>query len=395
MDRRTIAASRRWVVKVGSSLVTAAGQGLDTAAIVDWSAQLAVLRQQERQLLWVSSGSVAEGMVRLGLSSRPRRLARLQAAAAMGQMGLIRAYESAFEAHGLRAAQILLTHDDISNRERYLNARGALQALLDYGVVPIVNENDTVSTDEIRLGDNDTLAALTCNLIGAEVLIILTDQSGLYQADPRTHADAPLVSEAAVNDARLVAMAGDSRGELGRGGMRTKLTAAQWAARSGASTIIAHGREPDILLKIAAGEPVGTLLTPGQGVMHARKRWIAHQRQVRGRLYLDDGATRVLRNAGRSLLPVGVTRVEGAFKRGDLVVCLDRQGREVAQGLINYNADESARIAGHPSGDLPQILGHGGETELIHRDNLVLSDQAAERAGTVDLTSDQARDTVD
>jgi len=373
MNRQKITTSRRWVVKVGSSLVTAAGRGLDQVAITDWSAQLAVLRAQQRQLVWVSSGAVAEGMARLRLSRRPDALPQLQATAAVGQMGLIQAYETAFERHGLRAAQVLLTHEDITDRGRYLNARGALQALLGYGVIPVVNENDTVSTNEIRLGDNDTLGALTCNLIDADLLIILTDQDGLYDADPRTCADARLLSEAKVTDPRLTAMAGDGRGELGRGGMRTKLTAAQWAARSGAATVIAHGRTPDVLLKIAAGEPIGTLLTPGQGVMAARKRWIAHQRQVRGHLYLDAGAARVLRDAGRSLLAVGVTRVDGQFQRGDLVVCLDPAGHEVAQGLINYNAEESARIAGRPSAELAGLLGYQGEAELIHRDNLVVT----------------------
>lgn len=373
MNRQKITTSRRWVIKVGSSLVTAAGRGLDQAAIADWSAQLAVLRTQQRQLVWVSSGAVAEGMARLRLSRRPDALPQLQATAAVGQMGLIQAYETAFERHGLRAAQVLLTHEDITDRGRYLNARGALQALLGYGVIPVVNENDTVSTNEIRLGDNDTLGALTCNLIDADLLIILTDQDGLYDADPRTRADARLLSEAKVTDPRLTAMAGDGRGELGRGGMRTKLTAAQWAARSGAATVIAHGRTPDVLLKIAAGEPIGTLLTPGQGVMAARKRWIAHQRQVRGHLYLDAGAARVLRDAGRSLLAVGVTRVDGQFQRGDLVVCLDPAGHEVAQGLINYNAEESARIAGRPSAELARLLGYQGEAELIHRDNLVVT----------------------
>lgn len=376
MNRQKIAASRRWVVKVGSSLVTAAGRGLDQEAIADWSAQLAVLRSQQRQMVWVSSGAVAEGMARLHLPRRPSALPQLQATAAVGQMGLIRAYEAAFERHGLRAAQVLLTHEDISHRGRYLNARGALQALLGYGVIPVVNENDTVSTDEIRLGDNDTLGALTCNLIDADLLIILTDQEGLYDIDPRTNADARLVSEIEVGDPRLATMAGDGRGELGRGGMRTKLVAAQWAARSGAATIIAHGRLPDVLLKIAAGEQIGTLLTPGQNVMAARKRWIAHQRQVRGRLHLDAGAARVLREAGRSLLAVGVARVEGQFQRGDLVVCLDPAGNEVAQGLINYNAEESGRISGRPSAEFVSLLGYQGEAELIHRDNLVVTAQA-------------------
>lgn len=373
MNRQTISASRRWVVKVGSSLVTAAGRGLDQVAIADWSAQLAALRGQGRQVIWVSSGAVAEGMARLGLDKRPASLQDLQATAAVGQMGLVRAYETAFQRHGLRAAQVLLTHEDISDRSRYLNARGALASLLGYDVIPVINENDTVATDEIRLGDNDTLGALTCNLVDAELLVILTDQDGLYESDPRVTPGVPLVSQADIGDPRLLAMAGGSRGVLGRGGMRTKLIAAQWAARNGAATIIAHGRLPDVLLKIAAGEPVGTLLTPGGAVIPARKRWIAHQRQVRGRVHLDEGAARVLREAGRSLLPVGVRRVEGEFQRGDLVVCLDPTGEEVAQGLINYDAADAARIAGRPSSELVGLLGYAAEPELIHRDNLAVT----------------------
>lgn len=373
MTRQRLKAARRWVVKVGSSLVTARGQGLDRAAIADWCGQIAALHAEHRQLVLVSSGAVAEGMVRLGLKSRPARLSGLQAAAAVGQMGLVRAYETAFETHGLRAAQVLLTHEDVADRARYLNARGTLRELLALGVVPVVNENDTVATDEIRLGDNDTLAALTANLIEAELLVILTDQDGLYEADPRQVPEARLVSEAELSDARLVAMAGSSKGELGRGGMRTKLVAAQWAARSGAATVIAHGRVPDVLLRLARGEALGTLLKPAQTPMAARKRWIAGQLQVRGRLRLDAGAVKVLREQGRSLLPVGVTAVEGEFQRGDLVACLDPDGREVARGLVNYGAAEAARIAGRPSAEIAARLGYPGEPELIHRDNLALS----------------------
>jgi glutamate 5-kinase len=373
MTRTTITTSRRWVVKVGSSLVTAAGRGLDAEAIGDWCTQIANLHKAGRQIVLVSSGAVAEGMARLGLARRPTQLPELQAAAAVGQMGLIHAYEMAFARHGLRAAQILLTHDDVTNRERYLNARSALQALLGFGVIPIVNENDTVATEEIRVGDNDTLGALTCNLIEAEVLVILTDQEGLYDRDPRVEQNATLVSERKVTDPDLVAMAGEGRGMLGRGGMKTKLTAANWAARSGAATIIAHGRLPQVLERIAGGEALGTLLTPGQGVMAARKRWIAHQLQARGRVYVDAGAAAVLRGKGRSLLPVGVLRVEGDFQRGDLVVCLDPEGREIARGLTNYAADEAVRIVGYPSAELNARLGYLGEAELIHRDNLVLT----------------------
>lgn len=372
MSRQSLHKTRRWVVKVGSSLVTARGRGLDHEAIADWCAQIAALREAGKQVVLVSSGAVAEGMARLGLTKRPDTIHGLQAAAAVGQMGLVRAWETAFGVHGIKAAQILLTHDDVSDRGRYLNARGTLIQLLELGVVPVVNENDTVATDEIRLGDNDTLGALTANLTDAELLVLLTDQEGLYDADPRSNPDAKLVTEADAADPQLAAMAGTSKGELGRGGMRTKITAATWAARSGAATIIAHGRQARVLPRIAEGEDVGTLLKPASGIMAARKRWIAGQLQLRGRLQLDDGAVRVLREHGRSLLPVGVKAVEGSFERGDLVACVDAQGNEVARGLTNYSALEAARIAGAASADIVARLGYPGEPELIHRDNLVV-----------------------
>ena len=372
-SREALNTSRRWVIKVGSAMVTARGRGLDREAIADWCAQIAVLRAQGRQIVLVSSGAVAEGMARLGLPKRPTTLHALQATAAVGQMGLVRAYETEFEKHGIRAAQILLTHEDVSDRGRYLNARGTLNTLLELGVVPVVNENDTVATDEIRLGDNDTLGALTVNLIEADLLVILTDQQGLYDSDPRSNPDAKLLSEADLSDPNLGGMAGDSKGALGRGGMRTKLTAAHWAARSGASTVIAYGREPEALLKIASGVPIGTLLKPAQSVMASRKRWIAGQLQVRGRLTLDDGAVKVLREQGRSLLPVGVRHISGEFDRGDLVLCLGLDGREIARGLSNYGASEATRIIGAPSAEIEGRLGYPGEPELIHRDNLVLT----------------------
>lgn len=372
MNRSSLAKTRRWVIKIGSSLVTAQGLGLDRTAIDDWCAQIATLRGQGREVTLVSSGAVAEGMVRLGLSRRPGVLRELQATAAVGQMGLVQAWELGFGRHGIRAAQILLTHEDVADRGRYLNARGTFRTLLEYRVVPVVNENDTVSTDEIRLGDNDTLGALTVNLIDAELLVILTDQDGLFDADPRLDPKAKLVSEAALSDPALVAMAGDSKGQLGRGGMRTKLAAAQIAARSGAATVIAHGRLADVLPKIAAGEPIGTLLKPARGVMAARKRWIAGQLQIRGRVTLDEGAVRVLREQGRSLLPVGVRAVDGEFQRGDLVICVSPDGVEVARGLINYDLTEAARILGARSDEVAQRLGYPGAPELIHRDNLVL-----------------------
>ncbi|QHS08762.1 glutamate 5-kinase [Sinimarinibacterium sp. NLF-5-8] len=372
VTRQSLAASQRWIIKVGSSLVTAKGAGLDAQAIADWCAQIAQLQRSGVEVVLVSSGAVAEGMARLGLKKRPSVLYDLQAAAAVGQMGLVRAYEVEFEKHGIHAAQILLTHDDVADRQRYLNARGTLNSLLASGVVPVVNENDTVSTDEIRLGDNDTLGALTANLTHADLLVILTDQEGLFDADPREVPQAKLVSVGDLSDERLLAMAGTSKGELGRGGMRTKLTAAYTAARSGAATIIAHGRKPDVLMRIRAGEDIGTLLRPARGVMAARKRWIAGQLQSRGRLTLDDGAVRVLRERGGSLLPVGVRSAEGHFMRGDLVSCYSLDGVEIARGLVNYNIDDAQRILGAKTDDITQRLGHAGEPELIHRDNLVL-----------------------
>lgn len=372
MERDKLTRAKRWVIKIGSSLVTAKGQGLDRAAIMDWCAQIAVLRAEGRQIVLVSSGAVAEGMARLGLKKRPTDIHELQAAAAVGQMGLVRAWELGFEAHGIRAAQILLTHEDIADRGRYLNARGTMNTLLDLGVVPVVNENDTVATDEIRLGDNDTLGAMTANLIEADLLVILTDQDGLFDSDPRSNPDAKLVSEASLADSMLALMAGDSKGVLGRGGMRTKLSAAHIAARSGAATVIAHGRAPEALLQIGRGHSIGSLLKPAQGVMAARKRWIAGQMQVRGQFHLDEGAAQVLRGQGKSLLPVGVKQASGVFERGDLVSCVDPSGQEIARGLSNYSSIEAQRILGARRDDLAQRLGYVGEPEMIHRDNLVL-----------------------
>ncbi len=370
--RTKVSSAKRWVVKIGSSLLTAKGQGLDHAAIADWCAQIAQLRAQGKQVVLVSSGAVAEGMARLSLKKRPALLHELQAAAAVGQMGLVRAWEHGLEAHRIRAAQILLTHEDVADRGRYLNARGTINQLLTFGVVPVVNENDTVSTDEIKLGDNDTLGALTVNLIEADVLVILTDQDGLCDADPRTNPQAQLISEAELSDPKLVLLAGDSKGDLGRGGMRTKLAAAQIAARSGATTVIAHGRAPDVLLKIAAGESIGTMLKPADAPMGARKRWIAGQMQVRGKLHVDEGAAKALKS-GKSLLPVGVKKVEGEFERGDLVACVI-DGREVARGLSNYAVAEATRVLGAKTDEIAMRLGAPGEPELIHRDNLVLRD---------------------
>ncbi|HEX9626863.1 MAG TPA: glutamate 5-kinase [Acidiferrobacterales bacterium] len=369
--RTSLSKVRRCVVKIGSALVTNNGQGLDAGAIAGWAEQLAALRARGVEVVLVSSGAVAAGMQRLGYPQRPHALHELQAMAAVGQMGLVQIYESAFQKHGLHTAQVLLTHDDLSNRARYLNARSTLLTLIDLKVVPVINENDTVATDEIRFGDNDTLAALVANLVEAELLVILTDQAGLYDRDPRAHADARLVHEGSAGDPALEAMAGGS-GALGRGGMRTKLAAAAKAGRGGAATCIASGREPQVLARLLAGEVLGTYLTPPVGKVTARKRWLADHLQVRGRLHLDDGAVKVLRESGRSLLPVGVKAVEGGFKRGELVVCVAPDGREVARGLANYSAEEATRIMGHKAERIEAILGYVDEPELIHRDNMVL-----------------------
>jgi len=323
-------------------------------------------------VLLVSSGSVAEGMCRLGWRKRPQALHQLQAAAAVGQMGLIQAYESHFQRHGLHTAQVLLTHEDLSERKRYLNARSTLRTLLELKVVPVINENDTVATEEIRFGDNDTLAALVANLVEADLLVVLTDQAGLFEKDPRLEPTAALVTWMNSNDPRLAGMAGESRSGLGRGGMLTKIRAAKLAARSGTPTVIAAGAESDVLTRIHKGDEVGTLLVPDMAPLVARKRWLAGQLQVKGRLILDNGAVRVLTDSGKSLLPIGVTAVEGRFQRGELVACVDTEGREIARGLANYSAAEAERIKRRPSSMIESVLGYIDEPELIHRDNLVL-----------------------
>ncbi|MEJ2646742.1 MAG: glutamate 5-kinase [Gammaproteobacteria bacterium] len=371
-DRKQLGAGRRWVIKIGSSLLTNDGRGLDGEAISAWVEQMAGLRSGSRELVLVSSGAVAEGMNRLGWARRPRALFELQAAAAVGQMGLVQAYESRFQRHGLHTAQVLLTHDDLADRKRYLNARSTLRSLLRLGAVPVVNENDTVATEEIRFGDNDTLAALVANLVEADLLVILTDQSGLFDRDPRSDPEARLIPEARAGDPSLELLAAGGSGALGRGGMLTKLRAAGRAARSGTPTLIVSGREPRVLARIADGEPIGTHLGTASEPLAARKQWLAGQLQVRGRLTLDTGAVRVLRQSGRSLLPVGVTAVEGAFARGELVACDGPDGAEVARGLVNYGAEEARRIIGQPSDRLEALLGYVDEPELIHRDNLVL-----------------------
>ncbi|MEW8660126.1 MAG: glutamate 5-kinase [Candidatus Thiodiazotropha endolucinida] len=372
ISREKIATSKRWVIKIGSALLTADGKGISHGVLAGWVEQMAALRHAGHEILLVSSGAVAEGMSRMGWSNRPHNLNELQAAAAIGQMGLVHAWEACFQKYGLHTAQILLTRNDLDDRSRYLNARSTLRTLLELGVVPVVNENDTVTTDELRFGDNDTLAALVANLIEADLLVLLTDQEGLFDADPRFNPSASLIHETRVDNPQLDAVAGGSVGGLGLGGMVTKVRAARLAARSGTGTVIASGLRNRVVEAISRGETVGTLLVPVQEPQAARKRWLAGQLQPRGSLVLDDGAVRVLREQGSSLLAVGVSRVNGDFARGEVVVCLDRTGSEVARGLVNYNAQETLRIMGKPSHRIEELLGYVDEDELIHRDNLVL-----------------------
>jgi len=369
---KVVADAARIVVKVGSSLVTNEGRGLDHEAVARWAGEIAKLREGGKEIVLVSSGAIAEGMKRLGWTARPRAIHELQAAAAVGQMGLVQAYESAFGEFGLRTAQVLLTHEDLADRRRYLNARTTLRTLLALGVIPIINENDTVTTEEIKVGDNDTLGALVTNLIEADVLVLLTDQPGLYTADPRRDRSATLVREARAGDPALEAMAGGAGSALGKGGMLTKVLAAKRAARSGASTVIASGREPNVLTRLAAGEAIGSELVAAMQTLAARKQWLADHVQLAGRLQLDAGAVRALAREGKSLLPIGVVAVDGAFQRGEVVGCFGPDGREVARGLVNYDAAEASRILRRPSSEIESILGYVDEPELIHRDNLVL-----------------------
>ncbi len=373
MNRNKLPDCRRVVIKIGSSLLTNNGQGLNLPAISGWVEQMSRLRQSGIEVILVSSGSVAEGMSRLGLKSRPDTLHELQAAASVGQMGLIRNFENNFQQHGLLTAQVLLTHDDLSDRNRYLNARSTLLTLLQFGAVPVINENDAVATDEIRFGDNDTLGALVANLIEAELLIILTDQTGLFDADPSVNSQAKLIECAGVNDPLLDQVAGGSRSGLGRGGMYTKISAARLAARSGAATVIVSGNIPDIITRVVSGENLGTFLDANIAPLAARKRWLAGHLQSKGKLILDDGAVKKLKHAGTSLLAVGVKSASGDFRRGDLVICVDPQNREIARGLINYNLEEVDKIAGKASSEFETLLGYADDQELIHRDNLVIT----------------------
>jgi glutamate 5-kinase len=370
--RSLVADAHRLVIKVGSSLLTNDGRGIDRDAVSRWVEQIVELRKSGKDVVLVSSGAIAEGMQRLGWTRRPAAIHELQAAAAVGQMGLVQAYEAAFARFGVHTAQILLTHEDLADRRRYLNARSTLFTLIGLSVIPIINENDTVTTDEIRLGDNDTLGALVTNLIDADVLILLTDQPGLYTADPRKDPKATLLERGRAGDAALEAMAGGAGSALGRGGMLTKVLAAKRASRSGASTVIADGREDRVLTRLAAGESIGTELVAEAMTLAARKQWLADHVRLAGKLTLDGGAVRALSREGKSLLPIGVISCAGGFERGELVGCFDAEGREIARGLVNYSAAETRRILKKPSSEIEAILGYVDEPELIHRNNLVL-----------------------
>jgi len=369
--RPRLRSARRWVIKLGSSLLTNDGCGLRLESMQTWVTQVMALRNAGSDVVIVSSGAIAEGITRLGWTERPGAIHELQAAAAIGQMGLIQAYETSFQQFNVHTAQILLTHDDISDRKRYLNARSSLRTLIQLGVIPVVNENDTVSTDEIRFGDNDTLAGLVANLIEADVLVILTDREGLYDSDPKDNPAAKLIETAEAGSPELEKYAGKG-GQLGRGGMLTKLRAAAIAARSGADTVIASGLVENILTRVAAGDNMGTHLTSGKAPLTARKQWLAGQSRLHGKLVLDNGAVDVLRGSGKSLLAVGVTDVEGNFRRGEIVACVDPSGVEVARGLVNYGAHEARKIMGKPSKAFEKLLGYIDEPEMIHRDNLIV-----------------------
>ena len=364
--------AKRIVVKIGSTLITNHGAGVDHALIRDWVGQIAALSKRGVEVLLVSSGAIAEGMKRLGWKTRPHEVNQLQAAAAVGQMGLVQVYESSFREHGLETAQILLTHDDLADRTRYLNARSTLTTLLALHVIPVINENDTVVTDEIKFGDNDTLAALVCNAIDADTLIILTDQQGLFNADPRKDLTAAIISEGKAGNPQFEAMAGGAGSSLGRGGMLTKVLAAKKAALSGATTIIAFGRETNVLLRLHAGEAIGTRLTAEALSLTAKKTWLAGHLKTGGTLTLDAGAVRALKQGGKSLLPIGVTAVNGNFERGALVGCVNPDGIEIARGLVNYSSNEAQKIMRRPTIAIEELLGYIAEAELIHRDNLVL-----------------------
>ncbi len=373
MIRARLATTKRLVAKVGSALVTNGGAGIDRTAITRWASDVAALRASGVQVVFVSSGAVAEGMARLGWSERPKAMSELQAAAAVGQMGLVNVYEQAFAAHGLHTAQVLLTHEDLADRKRYLNARSTLLALLKHNVIPIINENDTVTTDEIRFGDNDTLGALVANLVDAQTLVLLTDQRGLYTADPRRDPSAEFISVGRADDPQYEAMAGGVGTGISRGGMLTKILAARRAANTGIHTVIASGHEQNVLQRVLGGESLGTLLYAPEASLGKRKSWLADHLQLRGKVTLDAGATKALLHGGRSLLPIGVIAVVGEFERGEVIGCVDESGRELARGLTNYSSSEALRIMRKPSSEIESVLGYADEDELIHRDNLVVT----------------------
>lgn len=370
--RQIVSQTKRWVIKIGSSLLTADGKGLDPNAMQNWVEQMIALRNQGIELIIVSSGAVAAGMSKLGWETRPKEMHQLQAAAAIGQMALVQAWENCFDKFNCQAAQILLTHDDLSDRKRYLNARSTLRALVDLDIIPVINENDTVVTDEIRFGDNDTLAALVANLVEADLLVILTDRDGMFDADPRTNPDAKLIYEAKASDTHLDEVAGGA-GNLGRGGMQTKLRAARFAARSGTNTVIVGGTIPQVITRLQQGERLGTLLTPDHSPITARKQWIAGHLQVKGKVTLDNGAITALIQSHKSLLPVGVKKIEGDFRRGEMVACVNAEGVEIARGLINYNASDAQKIIGLSSDEIENALGFINDAELIHKDNLIIN----------------------
>ncbi len=372
-DFSILKSSKRIVAKVGSALVTNGGAGIDRSAIARWAGDVAALRASGVEVIFVSSGAVAEGMARLGWGVRPKAISELQAAAAVGQMGLVNVYEQAFAAHGLHTAQVLLTHEDLADRKRYLNARSTLTALLKHNVIPIINENDTVTTDEIKFGDNDTLGALVANLIDADVLVLLTDQRGLYTADPRKNPDAQFISVGRADDLQYEAMAGGTGTGISSGGMLTKILAARRAANTGIHTVIASGHEQNVLHRLLGGEAIGTLLYAPEASLAKRKSWLADHLQLRGKVTLDAGATKALLHGGKSLLPIGVVAVAGEYERGEVIGCLDESGRELARGLANYSSSETLRIMRKPSSEIESVLGYIDEDELIHRDNLVVT----------------------
>jgi glutamate 5-kinase len=368
-----LTSTKRLVAKVGSALVTNGGAGIDRSTIARWAKDVAALKAKGVEVIFVSSGAIAEGVARLGWSERPKLISELQAAAAVGQMGLANVYEQAFAAHGLKTAQVLLTHEDLADRKRYLNARSTLLALLNHGVIPIINENDTVTTDEIKFGDNDTLGALVANLCDAQTLVLLTDQRGLYTADPRKDANAQFISVGRADDPKYEAMAGGTGSGISKGGMLTKILAARRAASSGIHTVIASGHEVDVLQRLLGGESIGTLLHAPETSLAKRKSWMRDHLQLRGRVTLDAGAARALTQGGRSLLPIGVIAVNGEFERGEVIACVDESGKELARGLTNYSSSEAQRIMRKPSSEIESVLGYVDDDELIHRDNLVLS----------------------